>query len=38
VTVLNFVAISRTIAEIWRFDGFKIGGRPSFFIFKSSAF
>ena len=30
VTMPNFVAIDRTVAEIWRFDGFQNGGRPQF--------
>jgi len=36
-TVTNFIKIGRTVAEIWRFNGFQNSGRPpsSLFKFKS---
>jgi len=30
--VPNFIKIGRTIAEIWRFNGFQNGGRPPSWI------
>jgi len=40
VIVPNFVlvAISRTVAKIWRFDCFQIGSRLPHWIFRSSKF
>jgi len=32
--VPNFIKIGRTVAEIWRCNGFQDGGRPPFWIFK----
>jgi len=32
VIMPNFVKIGRTVAEIWRFNGFQNGGRPPSWI------
>jgi len=32
--VLDFIKIGRTVAEIWRFNGFQNGGRSPSWIFK----
>jgi len=34
----HFIKIGQTVAEIWRFNGFQNGGRPSFRIFKIKFF
>ena len=38
VTVPNFIKIGHTVAEIWRFYGFKNGGRPPSWIFEIRIF
>jgi len=37
-TVPNFIKISQTIAEIWRFNGFQNGGRPPSWILEIQIF
>jgi len=32
VIMPNFIKIGQTVAEIWRFNGFQNGGRPSSWI------
>jgi len=38
VTVPNFIKIGQTVAEIWRFNGFRIGGRPLSWILEIQIF
>jgi len=36
--VPNFIAIYRTLAELWRFNGFSNGGYPPSWILKTGIF
>ena len=38
VTLPNFIKIGQTVAEIWQFNGFHIGGRPPFWILEIQIF
>jgi len=38
VNIPNFIKIGKTVAEIWRFNGFENGGRPPSWILEIQIF